>query len=101
MPKFTIEHTTDKNSTETFAKVKEFLGRDNDIKKLDSKLQCSFDDQKKTANLKGSQFSAQVNVTEQAGEGSKVALNIEIPFLLSPFKGKIEEMLKKNLTKLL
>lgn len=100
MPKFNVEHKTKKSSAEAFTQLKAFFAGENDIRRFDPKLTCTFDDGDKKLNVKGSQFSAQVNVVEQ-DPGAKLVINVEIPFLLTPLKGKIEETLKKSLSRLL
>lgn len=98
MPKFTVEHKSDKSPEETFKAVKSFLDKGSEIQKFDAKAQVSFDDSSKSAQINGSQFKADMKVVA-AGGGSNVAITVDLPFLLTPFKGKVEEQLKKMLTK--
>jgi hypothetical protein len=98
MPKFNVEYTTEKSATEAFAQVKTFFAGENDIRRFDPKLACSFDEKLLKCTVKGSQFSALVDVIEHKA-GAKLNIQVEIPFLLTPLKGKIEDSLKKSLSK--
>lgn len=100
MPKFTIDHQSAHNADEAYKKIKEFLESDQDIRRFDPKLQCSFDDKSKSAAMKGSQFKADMAVAS-AGAGSKVSVTVDLPLMLTPFKGKVQETLQKKLTKYL
>src|SRR5262245_22711887 len=98
MPKFTVEHSSTKAPDAAFDQVKNFLSQEHEFKKFDPKAQVQFDDAKKSCQIKGGQFKAEMNVLP-AGTGSKVAVTVDLPLLLTPFKGKVEETLKKMLTK--
>lgn len=100
MPKFTIEHTSSHSAKEAFDKIKTFLGNDEDIRRFDSKLQCEFNDGAMNGFIKGSQFKADVAVLAQ-GTGSKIQIQVDLPMLLTPFKGKVQETLQKKLSKYL
>lgn len=100
MPKFTVEQSTKLSADDCFAKMKTFMSsKDNDIRKFDPKMDISFEDAKKSCEIKGIQFKAQVQVTPDGG-GSKAQITVDLPLLLTPFKGTIEGMLKDNLNKL-
>ena len=90
MPKFTIDHSSAYSAEEAYGKIKEFLSNDQDIRRFDPKLQCSFDDATKCANMKGSQFKADMAVAT-SGTGSKVSVTVDLPLMLTPFKGKVQE----------
>lgn len=100
MPKFTIDHDSKKSADEAYSQIKEFLAKDEDIRRFDSKLQCSFDDAKKAAKMSGSQFKADMNVSS-SGAGSKISVTVDLPLLLTPLKGKVTETLQKKLSKYL
>jgi hypothetical protein len=100
MPKFTIEHQSSIAPQEAFGKIKDFLSKDGDIRRFDSKLECSFNEGSHTAQMKGSQFKADLNVLP-SGTGCKVAVTVDLPLMLSPFRGKITETLKSKLSKYL
>ena len=100
MPKFTITHDSSHNAEEAYAKIKEFLNNDQDIRRFDPKLQCSFEDGAKKAAMKGSQFKADMSVAS-SGAGSKVSVTVDLPLMLTPFKGKVQETLQKKLAKYL
>lgn len=100
MPKFTIDHNSSHSVDEAYSKIKEFLANDQDIRRFDPKLQCSFDDASKSANMKGSQFKADMAIAS-AGAGSKVSVTVDLPLMLTPFKGKVQETLQRKLAKYL
>lgn len=100
MPKFTIEHPSTSKPQEAYVKIKEFLSQDQDIRRFDSKLSCDFNDSDMSCKLNGSQFKADVKVADNSG-GSKVVIVVDLPLLLTPLKGKVQETLQKKLTKYL
>jgi hypothetical protein len=98
MPKFTVEHDSEKNADETYKAIKQVLSSDNTFQKFDANAKCTFDDGKKSAQISGSQFKAEMKVAGGAGR-TQVSVTVDLPFLLMPFKGKIQESLKKMLDK--
>ncbi len=97
MPKFTIDHKTSHAAPETYKKMKEVLSG-GEMSKFDSKIQCNFNDQQQQCSVLGSQFKAEVHVKD-LNPGSLVSIIVDLPFLLSPFKGKVQEGLVKMLNK--
>ncbi|WII73137.1 polyhydroxyalkanoic acid system family protein [Bdellovibrio sp. 22V] len=100
MPKFTIDHQSTQNVEEAYQKIKEFLSNDQDIRRFDPKIQCSFNESAKSAALKGSQFKADMAVVS-SGTGCKVSVTVDLPLMLTPFKGKVQETLQRKLAKYL
>lgn len=100
MPKFTIDHMSSSNPQEAYSKIKEFLNNDQDIRRFDPKLQCSFNDGSMSAKMNGAQFKADMSVAA-SGSGSKVVVTVDLPLMLTPFKGKVQETLQKKLAKYL
>ncbi|MCB0369580.1 MAG: polyhydroxyalkanoic acid system family protein [Bdellovibrionales bacterium] len=98
MPKFTVEHQTSSDTKDTYNKLKDFFTNSDEIKKIDPKVSCSFNDDNLTCKLNGSQFKADVQVSSNSS-GSLVNVNVDLPLLLSPFKGKVQEGLQKMLKK--
>ena len=98
MPKINIDHNSTLQAPETYAKIKDFFAQDQDLKKLDSKLQATYDDKAMTGKVTGSKFKADVAVVG-SGTGSVVKVVVDLPFLLTPLKGTIEETLQKKLKK--
>ncbi len=95
MAQFTITHDVQQPVDQTFEKVKSILGQSDVLKKYDPKVECLFDSASKTCKIKGSQFKADLKVDPIQSGGTKVAITIDLPFLLMPFKGKISESLLK------
>lgn len=100
MPKFTISHDSAHNAEEAYKKIKDFLSNDQDLRRFDPKMEFSFNDPSMVANLKGSQFKADMAVAA-VGTGSKISVTVDLPLMLTPFKGKVQETLQKKLTKYL
>jgi hypothetical protein len=100
MPKFTIEHISSHSAKEAYEKIKTFLDKDEDIRRFDSKMQSQFNDGSMSGSIKGSQFKADVAVQSE-GSGSKVQIVVDLPMLLTPFKGKVQETLQKKLSRYL
>ncbi|MNK99976.1 hypothetical protein D3C87_1203950 [compost metagenome] len=50
--------------------------------------------------MNGSQFKADMVVAAN-GAGSKVQVTVDLPMLLTPFKGKVQETLQRKLAKYL
>lgn len=98
MPKINFALPVPVDSETAFKKIKSFLSSDNDFKKFDPKVACTFDEAKQTCSIKGSQFTATINPVETKGK-TNVEVQIDIPFALVLFKGKIQEIVEKNIKK--
>jgi hypothetical protein len=98
MPKIVIERETGLNATEAYTKIKSMLADDKDLRKFDAGYQCQFDDAQLVGAAKGKQFSADLKVD---GTPTKVALTVDLPIMLTPFKGMVENLLKTKLEKIL
>lgn len=98
MPKISIDYPTSHGVTDTYSKLKDFFEKTDEIKKYDPKVECKFNDSAYSCDLKGSQFKGDFKVKE-AGAGSQITINIDLPFLLTPLKGTIQDSLKKMLKK--
>jgi hypothetical protein len=98
MPKIVIEKQTTLSANDAYQKIKAMLADDKDLRRFDAGYQCQFDDGGLTGSAKGKQFSANIKV---AGSPTKVELSIELPLMLTPFKGVVENTLKSKLDKIL
>lgn len=74
---------------------------ENDFKKFDPKVSAVFDDPSKSCQIKGSQFEAKMAVKDKDAKSSLISIEVEVPLALALFKGKIKEILEKNLKKIL
>lgn len=101
MPKFNFNFTTPIDSAVAYTKIKNLLNGENDFKKFDPQVSCNFDETNKKCLIKGAQFSAELQVKSEEPKSSLISIEIELPFALSLFKGKIQELLEKNLKKIL
>jgi len=99
MPSFTVEHDTKLSKTEAYQKVQDYLRNSESIKKLDSDLKYDFDDATHSGKVKGSKFDCQLKITGDSP--TKVAITVNLPLLLTPFKGKIQETLQNKMSQLL
>ncbi len=100
MPKFKVETPSSHDPKETFKKIKNFLENADDLKKIDSNIVCQFEDSTLKGSAKGKQFKAEISVQETSPHCT-VMVEVEIPFLLSPLKGKIQESLERKIKKAL
>lgn len=100
MPKFKVDADSSHNAKDTFSKIRNFLEQAEDLKKIDPGIVCTFDEAKLKGYAKGKQFKADISILQGTPE-AKVSIEIEIPFLLSPFKTKIQESLERKLKKAL
>lgn len=101
MAKLNFELPAPSDSATTYSKIKAFLSGENDFKKYDDKVSCTFDESSKKCHINGSQFKAELKVLDGKDKGSTVAIDVEIPFALSLFKGKIKDILEKNLKRII
>ncbi|MFZ3230821.1 MAG: polyhydroxyalkanoic acid system family protein [Pseudobdellovibrio sp.] len=101
MPKFKFEMSAPLDSATTYKKIKTLLSGDNDFKKFDSNISCTFDESGKKCDIKGSQFKANLQVHDKDSKSSQIAIEVDLPLALSLFKGKIQEVLENNLKKVL
>ncbi len=100
MPKLNIDHKSNLPADEAFVKIKTFFETDTDIRRLDPNLKCEFSESSKSGKATGSQFKADIAVQSQ-GPGSVISVVVDLPLLLSPFKGKVQEMIQSKLSKYL
>lgn len=75
------------------------MSDDKDLRKLDSNYKCQFDDGTLTGTAKGKQFEAKLKVV--SGSKTQVSLEVNLPLLLTPFKGMVETTLNKKLDSVL
>ncbi|MBX9769526.1 MAG: polyhydroxyalkanoic acid system family protein, partial [Bdellovibrionales bacterium] len=95
-PKINIEKTSTKTPQESFQAIKTMLSYDPDLRKLDSSYKCEFDETSLSGKAKGEKFEAKLLVA-----GGRIQLEVQIPLMLTPFKGMIETTLTKKLEKAL
>lgn len=94
MPKVQVKREITGEKKKVYSAVKKYLeGRDT-LKKLGASL--DWDDKGCSAEIEASNFSGNISVTEKTGK-CMVEIAIDLPLLLTPFRGKVEEELKKHL----
>jgi len=103
MAKLKVEHTTSHAPEKAYSILKEFLTNDPEFRRFDPKMRLEFKEETHNIEIKCSQFSAIVNVLpgNEAHSNSFVVVDLDIAFVLSPFKGKIQESMQKTLAKYL
>lgn len=87
-----------KPKAETSLILTKALKEDQNLKKLDKNIEFIGPDASGLLKVKGSQFKADVQLSGD-NQSSEIAFVIEVPFLLLPFKNKIEDSVKKTLDK--
>jgi hypothetical protein len=94
MPKVNVKQEIPGEKKKVFAAVRDYLeGRDT-LSKLGATI--DWDEKACAGEIEASNFSGKLAVTEKSGK-SLVEISIDLPLLLTPFKGKVEEELKKHL----
>lgn len=101
MAKFKFDVPAALDSATTYSRIKTLLEGENDFKKIDPKVNCTFDEPRHSCNIKGSQFTAALSVKAQDQKTSTVSIEVELPLALSLFKGKIQETIVKNIKKII
>ncbi|MCB9025970.1 MAG: hypothetical protein H6625_06610 [Bdellovibrionaceae bacterium] len=96
MPKVSIKKTSSLSAQETFHLVTKLLNNDSDLRKLDPKYSCDFNDSNLTGQAKGSQFKADMSV-KSTSQGSEVEIIVDLPFHLALVKGLVEKTLIKKI----
>ena len=96
MPQVKVKQQIPGEKKKVFSAVKTYLeGRDT-LSKLGAEIE--WDEKACSADISGGSFKGALAVTEKSGK-SEVEITIDLPLLLTPFKGKVEEELKKHLSR--
>lgn len=94
MPQVKVKQSYAGDKKKVYAAVKTYLkGRDT-LSKLGAEIE--WDDKSHSAEISGGSFEGNLAVSEKAGK-SEVEITVQLPLLMTPFKGKVEEELKKHL----
>ncbi len=96
MAKVRLEKKTDHTCSEAFSTLRLMLENDETLRKLDSRYRCEFNEKNLTGNVKGNGFDAQVGV-QSLSEGAIIKIDVDLSFLLNPFKEKIRQTLQSKL----
>ena len=100
MPKISFNFNSEKAASEIYTKVKGFLTSEDGIKKFDPKVSFDFADTDLKGTAQGTGFKAVMNVASK-DKGCQVNLEIDLSFLLTPLKSKVEQFIEKKLGKIL
>jgi hypothetical protein len=96
MPSLSIQKDSTRSAKETFQRISNLLQSDKDLRKLDAKYSCEFDEANLSGKAEGTHFKAKMQI-KPAGDGSKVELTVDLPFHLALVKGMVEKTLSKKL----
>lgn len=94
MPKVSVKQEFDAEKKKVFSAVKEYLDGRETLSKLGATI--DWDAKACSGEIEASNFSGTLTVNEKSGK-STVEILVDLPLLLTPFKGKVEEELKKHL----
>lgn len=96
MPQVKVKQQIPGEQKAVFTAVKSYLSGRDTLGKLGAEI--DWDDKACRADIEGSNFKGSLAVVEKGGK-SEVEISIDLPLLLTPFKGKVEEELKKHLSR--
>jgi hypothetical protein len=96
MPQVKVKQEIQGEKKKVFAAVRKYLEGRETLSKLGATI--DWDEKKCEGAIEASNFGGNLQVTEKGGT-SLVEIAIDLPLLLTPFKGKVEEELKKHLSR--
>lgn len=96
MPKVKVKEEIAGEKDKVFSAVKKYMEERDTLSKLGATIE--WDEKKHEATIEASNFSGSIQIFSKAGKSS-VEILIDLPLLLTPFKGKVEEELKKHLSR--
>lgn len=96
MPSIKIEKQSKLGADDSFKRISSMMSNDRDLKKLDSKYKCEFNEKDRSGTADGSMFKAKINVKE-AGDGSNIQITVDLPLTLALMKGMVQKTLEKKL----
>lgn len=94
MPKVKVSREISGKREEVFLAVKKYLEARDTLKKLGAEV--DWDVKSCAAMIDGGNFKGAITVEEKKGR-AHVEISIDLPLLLTPLKGKVEEELTKHL----
>jgi hypothetical protein len=96
MPQVKVSREIEGEKKKVYAAVKKYLDGRDTMKKLGASI--DWDDKGCSGQIEAAQFSGSLSVEADAKK-STVQIVVDLPLLLTPFKGKVEEELKKHLSR--
>lgn len=94
MPQVKVSQEISGKKQDVFKAVKAYLEEKAPLQKIGAEIE--WDDKKCCGLIEASNFKGELAIDEKSGK-TIVAISIDLPLLLTPFKGKVEEELKKHL----
>ena len=95
MPKVNVEQEIEGKPKNVYSAVKEYLNARGTLEKLGGSV--VWDDTEGRGSIEAKNFSGSIEITANGENTSLVQIEIDLPFLLSPIKGKVKEELSKHL----
>lgn len=97
MAKVVVEQSIAGEQKKVYQAVQNYLAGRDTLNKLG--LEIEWQDKVCRGVVGGGSFSGELSVTPK-GKDSLVKIEIELPFLMSAFKGKVKEELEKHLSRI-
>ncbi len=92
MPKIQISENHNISTEELFTRIDDYMARLRDDKLKAMGFQYDWNSDKSGLKIKGKGFKGEASFSD-----SLVSMMLDLSFALSPFKGKIEESLKRGI----
>lgn len=96
MPQVKVSHEIKGKRKEVYEAVKIYLDGKETLDKLGAKM--VWNDKACEGTIEAGNFSGSLEVCEKSGQ-TNITIAIDLPLLLSPFKGKVADELKKHLSR--
>ena len=100
MPKFSTRTPSQHPVETTYEKIKDYIHEQQEqFKSFDPNLELEFDDQNYCGNFHSKKLRVEFTIEKIEESLCDVVVNIDLPLLLAPLKGKITSMLESQLRK--
>lgn len=96
MPKVTVSHDIPGEKKKVFHAIKTYLEGKDTLSKLGATIE--WNEKAMNGEIEASNFSGTIEVSEKS-KVSTIEIVVDLPLLLTPFKGKVTEELKKHLSR--
>lgn len=94
MPQVKVSQEFKGKKQAVYKAVKDYLDGRETLQKLGASM--NWNDKTHSGELEGGSFSGALSVSEKGGS-VQVSIVVDLPLLLTPLRGKVEEELKKHL----
>jgi len=100
MPKVKVSSQSKHSVDETFRRVKNFLENNDELRQLDAKYECEFNEPNLSGKVTGEYFKAFMTIQSE-GDGSNIDIVVELNFALILFKHSVQKKLQDKLDQVL